>query len=467
MPPLALFGVALALVIVAILLLRVHAFLALIGAAAFVAILTPDVTLERAAVDRGLSPAAAARLAHTPAGERVAESFGRTAGQIGVLIVMASIVGTTLLDSGGADRIVRFALGAVGVARAPAAFLASGFLLAIPVFFDTVFFMLIPLVKATRVRTGRHYIYYILAMIAGGTMTHSLVPPTPGPLFIANELGVGLAMMTIAGCLVGACAAGAGFLFAGWADRRWPVPLREPEAALAELERVAAVDVGELPPLWLALMPILLPIALITGQATFGTSEGGAVWQIGLRLLGEKNAALAAGALIGVVTLWKVAPARLKTSIGSALSAAGVIILITAAGGAFGAALQQSGLGASVEALVTTHDLPVLPLAFLLTVLFRTALGSATVAMITSAGALSGLAVGTELGFHPVYLALAIGCGSKPIWWMNDSAFWVITQMSGLTEREGLRYLTPMSVIAGTTGLAATMIGAALFPMAG
>jgi len=240
MPPLAIFGVALALVIGAILLLRVHAFLALLGAAALVAVLTAPSTLERAALERGLAPEAAATLAGTPAGERVAASFGRTAGQIGLLIVMASIIGATLLDSGGADRIVRFALGAVGTARAPAAFLGSGFLLSIPVFFDTVFFMLIPLVKATRIRSGGHYIYYLLAVIAGGTMTHSLVPPTPGPLFIAAELGVNLATMAIGGCLVGGCAAAAGYLYAGWMDRRWPVPLRDPAAALAELERLGS-----------------------------------------------------------------------------------------------------------------------------------------------------------------------------------------------------------------------------------
>jgi len=467
MPPLAIFGVALALVIGAILLLRVHAFLALLGAAALVAILTPPSTLERAALERGLAPEAAATLAGTPAGERVAASFGRTAGQIGLLIVMASIIGATLLDSGGADRIVRFALGAVGTARAPAAFLGSGFLLSIPVFFDTVFFMLIPLVKATRIRSGGHYIYYLLAVIAGGTMTHSLVPPTPGPLFMANELGVNLATMAIGGCLVGGCAAAAGYLYAGWMDRRWPVPLRDPAAALAELERTAAVDVRELPPLWLSLLPILLPIALITGQAMAGVREDGALWQVWLRLAGEKNAALAIGAAIGAFMLWRSAPDRLMKSTTTALSAAGIIILITAAGGAFGSMLQQTGLGADIRGLVSAYDLPVLPLAFVLTVLFRTALGSATVAMITSAGALSGLALAGDLGFHPVYLALAIGCGSKPIWWMNDSAFWVITQMSGLTEREGLRYLTPMSIVTGTTGLVATMIGAAVFPMAG
>ena len=162
-------------------------------------------------------------------GERVGEGFGRTCGQIGLLIAMASIIGTALLESGGADRIVRSALRVLGPSRAPAAFLGSGFLLAIPVFFDTVFYMLVPLAKAARVRSGRQYLFYVLAIVAGGTMTHSLVPPTPGPLFVANAFGVSLALMTVGGCIVGGCAAAVGFTYARWADSRWPVPLREAE----------------------------------------------------------------------------------------------------------------------------------------------------------------------------------------------------------------------------------------------
>src|SRR5690606_29626805 len=99
------------------------------------------------------------------------------------------------------------------------------------------------------------------------------------------------------------------------------------------------------------------------------------------------------------------------------------------------------------------------------TALIRTAQGSATVAMITAAGVFSGMADPAQLGFHPVYLALVIGCGSKPIWWMNDSGFWVVSQMSGLTEQESLKTLTPIMFVMGMVGLVAVMIGASLFPM--
>lgn len=463
---LLLFLLALALVVGGILFLRVHAFLALLGAALLVTLLTPAGVVEDAARARGLSEQDASALARTPAGERVGEGFGRTCGQIGLLIAMASIIGTALLESGGADRIVRSALRVLGPARAPVAFLGSGFLLAIPVFFDTVFYMLVPLAKAARVRSGGQYLLYVLAIVAGGTMTHSLVPPTPGPLFVANAFGVSLALMTAGGCLVGACAAAVGFTYARWADSRWPVPLRDAGPALAELERVAQSDDRQLPPLWLALLPIVLPIVLITLHATVGSTAAQHGWAAWLRVAGEKNVAVGSGAVAAMVMLWRASSGtRVREAVTTALTSAGVIILITAAGGAFGTALQQSGLGTVVQQLVARYELPVLPLAFVLTAVLRTALGSATVAMITASGAFAGLATGGHLAFHPMYLALAIGCGSKPVWWMNDSGFWVVTQMSGLTEREGLRYLTPMSILMGLTGLLATMLGAAVLPL--
>ena len=135
--------------------------------------------------------------------------------------------GYRLLDSGAADRIVRSSLAVVGEARAAIAFVFSGFLLGIPVFFDTVFYLMIPLGKALRMRTGANYALYVLTIVAGGTMAHSLVPPTPGPLFVAEELEVSLGIMIVAGCLVGLVTASVGYAWAVFANSRWEVPLRE------------------------------------------------------------------------------------------------------------------------------------------------------------------------------------------------------------------------------------------------
>src|SRR5690606_14539775 len=149
-----------------------------------------------------------------------------------------------------------------------------------------------------------------------------------------------------------------------------------------------------------------------------------------------------------------------------ALASGGIIILITAAGGAFGGMLQQTGVAGLFRDLPAAAPPVVIGLAFLIHTTIRRAHGSWTAAMLTSAGIITGLTAKSQLGFHRVYLALAIGCGAKPIMWMNDSGFWVITKMSGMTEAEGLKYATPMVAFMGVVGLVILLIGVTWFPMA-
>lgn len=441
-----------------ILWMRLHAFVSLVVAALVVAWLTPAAAVKSYGLAKGMSELAAGQLAGSLFFDRVAEGFGRTVGQIGIMIALASIIGEGMLRSGAADRIVRSALRVVGEKRAPRAFLASGFILGIPVFFDTVFYLTIPLIKAVRLRTGKNYLWYILAVIAGGSMTHSLVPPTPGPLFVAAELKVGMAMMIAMGCLVGLFSSSAGYLFAKWTNRRMDLPLRETEESLARMEELAGRDEGQLPGAWLSLLPVVLPVLLITLAAAWPTPL--------LKVFGDKNMSLLLGAVAALLLVLRHSSREeFEATMREAMVGAGSIILITGAGGAFGTVLQQTNIGATIERLSMASA--ILPVAFLLTALIRTAQGSATVAMITVAGAFSGMATAGQLGFHPVYLALAIGCGSKPVSWLNDSAFWVMTRMSGMTEKEGLKTISPLMLVMGVVGVVVTMVLAAAFPMAG
>ncbi len=406
-------------------------------------------------------------------GEKVAGAFGTTCGKIGILIALAAIIGKCLLDSGAADRIVRSALRVVGERGAPVAFVGSGFLLGIPVFFDTVFYLMMPLGKAMRLRTGGNYLLYILCIVAGGTMAHSLVPPTPGPLLVAEELGVDLGMMIVAGCLIGLTSSSAAFLYALFMNRRAEVPMRESaDFSLEELEQVAQRDERELPPLGLSLLPIVLPVLLIAGNTILqelSLLPDGGTLEYTMSTLGNKNIALALATAIAIgLLVWQRGESldKLAEPLQGALASGGVIILITAAGGAFGATLQQTGVVSMIRGLPQYSPLVVLTMAFFVTTGIRTAQGSATVAMITAVGILAGFASEGQLGCHPVYLALAIGCGSKPVAWMNDSGFWVICKMSGMTEAEGLRFVTPMSILMGLVGLAATLLAATLLPLA-
>jgi GntP family gluconate:H+ symporter len=245
------------------------------------------------------------------------------------------------------------------------------------------------------------------------------------------------------------------------------IPLRD------DASKAPEVDEASLPPLSLSLLPILLPVVLISGasileQVFLKQQIADSELLTFLMGLGNKNVSivLAAGAaMLLLVRRPMMTRDRIGKSVSEALADAGVIILITSAGGAFGEVLQQCGIGGRIQELADLWNLNVLLMAWLVTVLIRTAQGSATVAMITAGGIFAGQADPATLGFHPLYLALAIGCGSKLVSWMNDSGFWVICKTSGLTEKEGLRTFTPMNIIMGIVGLIVTMIGARLFPL--
>ena len=468
MDPIILLLIGLLVIIACILVLKLHPVLALLFAAIMVGILTSADNLVQFAQLKGLSSAETSALLEQSVGKRIAGAFGSTASKIGILIAMAAIIGTCLLRSGAADRIIRAALKLFGEKRAPAAFLSSAFTLGIPVFFDTVFYLLIPLSKAMTLRTGKHYLFYLICVVAGAAMAHSLVPPTPGPLFVAAEMGVDMGVMIIGGLVVGMFTITAGYLYAAWANKKWTIPLRDTgEITVSELEDLMKKEVRQLPALWLSLMPIVLPIILISGNTiTRAILKDGFLYS-SFSFIGDPNIALTLAAVVALGTLARNEQDRMKLKgyIIESLKGAGLIILITSMGGAFGGILQQTGIGARIQELAMTYHVAILPLAFLVTALMKTAQGSATVAMITAVGILGGFATMGELAFHPVYLALVIGCGSKPFPWMNDSGFWVVCTMSGMTETETLKTFSTVLSVMGLVGLVVIMILAKLFPL--
>lgn len=454
-------GVAICLVGVAvvmggILVLRLHAFLALLLGAFAVALLTPESTLE--AYGEG---AGAAGLSDRSASARVADGFANGCGKVGILIALAAVIGQCLLVSGAAEKIVDKIRGWFGPKRAPLAFLGSGFTLGIPVFFDTVFYLMIPLVKAFSRHNPGVFILCVLSVTAGASMAHSLVPPTPGPLLVASSLDVSLGVMIPAGLILGLITITSGYLYAKWANARFDIPMRVD----GDEEEPASVEERRFPPLWLAILPVAVPLIMISGS-TFSKVAG-----LSLPLmatLGDKNVALGVGAAIAMVMacLYRRDGQPLKEVVQEALKSGGVIILITAGGAAFGEVLRQTGIAGELAGFFPQSGGAILWIAFVLTALVRFAQGSATVAMITAVGIVAPLAQEVALGFHPVYVALAIGCGSKPLPWMNDSGFWVVGRMSGMTEGETLRTFSVMLSVMGIVGFAAVYLGSILLPLA-
>ncbi len=428
----------------------------------------------------------ASRLAGETIGRRVAEGFGRTALDIGILIAMASILGGCLMAARGAERIVVSLRRGLGASRTPLAFLASGFLLGIPIFAEAVFYLLLPLAKAMWQDTRKRYVLFVLAIVAGATMTHSLVPPTPGPLFVADAMGISIALMMQQGMIVAALAALAGYSYALYADRRWGGevhPVLAGEGAVPVGDDAPVVIKPRLPPLMLSLLPILLPVVLISAESALGTSTHGLpAWVVtAIHVLGDKNLALTVSAGCALALLYAYAPIPLSAgSTPAAQSAAradairrtvregvveaGEIILVIAGGGALGAVLRQAGMAELAAATVPEHKLLLLPIAWGITALVRIAQGSATVAMITAVGIIGPIALASQLPYHPVYVAVAIGCGSKVGMWMNDSGFWVISRMSGMTEAQTLKTASAMVFVEGCAGLVVTVVLALVWP---
>ena len=489
-------ALAVAVVLGAILIFRFHAFLTLLLAGLLVAALTSSISLDRYAqreVTNGkMTSVQAKALVESSALKRLTTAFGETVGKIGILIALASIIGQCLLESGAARTIVDRMMAMVGPKRAPEALAASSFVLGIPVFFDTVFYLMVPLARSLRRRVGGNYVLFILAILAGGSLAHSLIPPTPGPLLVANEFDVDIGVMILAGLAIGGCSSVFALLAARIINHFVYVPLRfnsdgEPIPATAENDAIerqgdtaeldsdqqsagSQSDLADRPGLLASLLPIVVPVLLITiGSVLAYLVKSGSVESTSttnfIRLLGEKNIAIAFGVMFAMMLMRFCDQEKRKSLVSRSLSSAGNIILITAAGGAFGAMLRQAGIAGAVESLVGEGaGMSLLPIAFVVTTAIRTLQGSATVAMITAAGVLSSLATATNLPFHPVYICMAIGAGSKPVSWMTDSAFWVITKMSGMTEAEGLRTLPAMSTSMGIAALVFTMIFAKLIP---
>jgi GntP family gluconate:H+ symporter len=357
----------------------------------------------------------------------------------------------------------------LGEKRAAHALQASGFVLAVPVFFDTVFYLLVPLARSMYTRTNRNYLRYLMAIAAGGVATHTLVPPTPGPLAVAGTLGVDIGMMLLIGLVVAVPASAVGLMFAGWVDRRMPVPFRRELLGMPDVDVSAA---RPLPGLAASFLPIVLPVLLISANTIASIATTDETLLAVASMVGNANLALLVAALIAMLVYRRqrtASAAQMAEMVETALMSGGVIILITAGGGAFGAMLQAAQIGPQIQALFAdggTSGLIFLLLSFAVASLMKIAQGSSTVAMITTAAMIAAMLEGTEaLSFHVVYLATAIASGSMVGSWMNDSGFWVFTKMGGLTEVEGLKSWTPLLAVVGGTAMLVTVLLAIAMPM--
>ncbi|UCG56333.1 MAG: hypothetical protein JSU70_15890 [Phycisphaerales bacterium] len=457
--PLIILLIGMATVVLMITLLRLNAFIALLSSAIIVSLLAPGGLPEKIS--------------------RVAKEFGSTAGGIGIVIALAVVIGKCMMDSGAADRIVRSFLSLLGEKRAATALMASGYVLSVPVFFDTVFYLLVPLARSMHKRTKKHYLKYIMAIAAGGVVTHSLVPPTPGPLSMADNFDIDVGLLIMVGALVAVPASLVGMLFSGLVNGRMNLPMRPLAGGMSEPE---PVEEHRLPHLLPSVLPIVLPVLLVSSNTIVsavakGAAEGSRMEKLaGLAaVFGDVNLAMLLSAGIAMWVLKskrRLSNKELAKVVEVSLMSGGMIILITAAGGAFGKMLDAAGIGPAVENLLRADagqqasGLVLLALGVVIALVLKIAQGSCTVAMIATSAMLAPMIASADsLGYNRVYLATAIGGASMIGSWMNDSGFWIFAKMAGLTEGETIKTWTPLLAIVGLAAVVVSFLLATIFPM--
>lgn len=494
--PFAVLAISVVFIILAITKLRMHAFLALVLAAFLAGFLTEQFDPAAIAKLPKAMQADAKANSWVAAVELTAVEFGGAAGGIAISIGLASIIGLCLMESGSADKVVRRFLAAFGEKRAALALLASTYILSVPIFFDTMFMLMIPLARALRLRTGKNYLLYVMAICAAGVLTHSLTVPHPGPLAMVDNLRVDPGLSLFWGLAAGILPCLVGYWLVKWIDSRHDVPLREtPGATLAELGQISQKPEAELPSFFWSITPVLLPILMIGAGSflkvlagypdavkTLGGPETFATLAKYLALVGNKHVALGVGAAIA---MWVLARQRrlsftqLGDMMESPLGTASVIILITAAGGAFGGMLRNAGVGDAIKSVAQTYSINIIFLGWLTSLVIRVAQGSATVAMLTTSSIMWPIinpgdavpaaeltaATAAKLGFNPMYLFLAIGFGGFGGSWMNDSGFWVVSKLGGLTEKETLKSWSVLLTVLSICGLILTFLASRLLPL--
>lgn len=442
-------GAAIAFIVLATARWNVHAYLALLLAALGFGLAA------------GLAPLEVVAAAN--------QGFGTTIGNIGAVVILGGVIGVFLERTGGALRIAEAVLKLTGQKNIPGAMAGVGYVVSIPVFCDSGFVILSSLNRALSKRAGVTLASGAVALALGLYATHTLAPPTPGPVAAAGILGADIGLVIGIGLVIAALALIPGWLFASTIAARvyispdGDVRAEEADAALAAAKAEHAPGVAH------AFLPILAPIFLIVlGSVSnlpakpFG--EGAAAQTIAF--FGSPTIALLLGAALAMTLPRRFSLELIaqESWVGDAVKATAIILIVTGAGGAFAGVLAKTDIGATLGALVSGAggaSLGVL-IPFAIATMIKTAQGSSTVSMITTAGIVLPIlpALGLDSDMARALTTVAIGAGAMVMSHANDSYFWVVTQFSGMSARQGFQLHTLGTLIQGTAA-GALVYGAA------
>ncbi|MGK5631191.1 GntP family permease [Streptomyces sp. URMC 123] len=429
----------------------------------------------------------------------IESGMGGILGHVAIIIGLGTMLGAILEVSGGAEALAERLLGLFGERRAPLAMGLTGLLFGIPVFFDVGVFVLAPIVYAAARRSGASVLRYAMPLLAGLSMTHAFLPPHPGPVAAAGLLRVDLGWVIVMGVAVGLPAVLAAWAYAAWIGERVFVPVpRDMVEAVAEARAAIAAEhpgrgpapvptTGPEPPpepdkeprpepgtearpapgpppasVGTVLVIIGTPLLLILLATFSSVALDPSTFRSAVEFLGHPFVALTlalllAYYLLGIRRGWsRAALERVSTA---SLKPVGNILLVVGAGGVFGAVLKGSGVAQALADAFDDAGLPVVVLAWLIAVVLRVAQGSATVAIVTTAGIVAPL-VATDAYTQPrlALVIMAVSAGSIFASHVNDGGFWIVAKYFGISERDTLKSWTVLESVLSVAGFAAAAV---------
>ncbi|MDO5026967.1 MAG: gluconate:H+ symporter [Tissierellia bacterium] len=447
--------IGLALLIGMIIKTKIHTFLALIIAAIFIGIaggMPYDVVLSS-----------------------VTDGFGGTLGNIGIIIGFGVMMGQIFEESNAAKRMAYTFIKVLGKGREDIAMSITGFLVSIPIFCDSGFVILAPIAKALSRTTKKSIVTLGLALASGLVITHSLVPPTPGPVGAAGIFNADVGSVILWGIVIAIPMMIAALAYARYYGKKvYQLPgengewIRPDINEFSKVKEVEAFNEDDMPSAFVSFAPILVPIILIlinTIIAAILKTSGGQASQIQrvFMFLGTPIVAVGIGLLISIFTLTGDMDRKKTMKIfEKGIQSAGIIILVTGGGGALGRVLTNSGVGTEIAQAIAKTNIPAIVLPFIIATLIRFIQGSGTVAMLTAASISAPITA--SLGVDPVFATLSATVGSLFFSYFNDSFFWVVNRTIGIEDaKEQIRGYSVISTIAWAVGFICLLIINAIF----
>ena len=388
--------------------------------------------------------------------EVLLDGFSNTLKWIAIVVILGAFIGEVLRETGGALRISDAVVKWIGEKKLPWAMGLTGYLVSIPVFVDVAYIVLQPVTEALAARTKKPILVIGLALTAGLTVSHTLIPPTPGPLAVASLLNVNIGRLLLINASVGVFAMAGGILWAAMFCKNIRIPYDDKLEKQTLKAEVFDKTESKRQHVLMDLLPILIPIVLMGAGAFYKTEDGSLIGQIMVLISTPMIAVLIGAAVAGLQYLSIKGKGGMNKLVDQAIVKSALVIMITGAGGAFGYVIREAGIQDSLGAFFAEMPYLGFLLPFIVAAVLTTATGSITVSLIGTAS-IVGPMVGS-LPYSPEMMAALIGCGSFCVFHANGSFFWLLNRLHDVPVNILYRTYTLQSLVMGMAGLLGVVI---------